>query len=64
MIDVAILSHGSVGKKENKKLEKYQGLREELEEMWRVKATVVLWVVGRPEAAPTDPRNNIHIYMF
>lgn len=31
---------------EYKKLEKYQGLNEELEKMWRVQATVVPLVIG------------------
>lgn len=33
-------------KKDNEKLEKYQRLREELKEMWTVKATVIPVVIG------------------
>ncbi len=45
VIDVAILSDSYIGKQEHEKIEKYQGLREELEEMWRVKSTVVPVVI-------------------
>ena len=41
MVDVTIPSDGSIRKKEHEKLKKYQGLKEELEKMWSVKATVV-----------------------
>uniref|UniRef100_A0A669BFW3 Seizure related 6 homolog like n=1 Tax=Oreochromis niloticus TaxID=8128 RepID=A0A669BFW3_ORENI len=41
VVDVAILNHSNIKKKEHEKLEKYQGLREELEKMWRVKVIVV-----------------------
>lgn len=37
VIDVAIMSDSNTKKKEHKKLEKYQRLREELEKMLRVK---------------------------
>lgn len=37
-------------KKEHAKLEKYQGLREQLQRMWPPQAG---------EVAPADPRNNI-----
>ncbi|XP_055362142.1 uncharacterized protein LOC129603668 [Betta splendens] len=42
VVDVAIPSDGNIRKKEHEKLEKYQGLREELEKAWKVKATVVV----------------------
>ncbi|XP_070694492.1 protocadherin-8 [Pempheris klunzingeri] len=41
MIDVAIPSDSNIRKKEHRKLKKYHGLKEELEKMWGVKATVV-----------------------
>ncbi|KAL4006508.1 quercetin 2,3-dioxygenase [Sarotherodon galilaeus] len=37
VVDVAIPSDSNIRKKEHEKLKKYQGLREELEKMWRVK---------------------------
>uniref|UniRef100_A0A087YQ23 Uncharacterized protein n=1 Tax=Poecilia formosa TaxID=48698 RepID=A0A087YQ23_POEFO len=51
VVDVAIPSDYNIRKKEHEKLEKYQGLREELEKAWKVKTTVVpvviraLWAV-------------------
>lgn len=41
VIDVAILNDGNIRKIEQEKLEKYQGLREKLENTWQVKASVV-----------------------
>ncbi|TWW67366.1 hypothetical protein D4764_02G0004070 [Takifugu flavidus] len=46
VIDVAIPSDSNIRKKEHEKLEKYQGLKEEIERMWGMKATVVLVVIG------------------
>ena len=46
VIDVAIPSDSNIRKKEHEKLKKYQGLKEELEKMWGVKATVVPVVIG------------------
>ncbi|KAK7930437.1 hypothetical protein WMY93_006832 [Mugilogobius chulae] len=46
VVDVAIPSDGNIRRKEHEKLEKYQGLREELEKAWKVKATVVPVVIG------------------
>ncbi|CAK6975403.1 hypothetical protein D4764_15G0008790, partial [Scomber scombrus] len=46
VIDVAILSNSNIRKKDHEKLVKYQGLKEELEKMWGVKATVVPVVIG------------------
>uniref|UniRef100_A0A3P9BMG6 MAGUK p55 subfamily member 7 n=1 Tax=Maylandia zebra TaxID=106582 RepID=A0A3P9BMG6_9CICH len=43
---VAVPNDSNIRKKEHEKLEKYQGLREELERMWR-------------RVAPADPGNNI-----
>lgn len=63
-MDVAIPSDGNVRKKEHEELEKYQGLKEELEKAWRVKTTVAPVVIGElgggsgPQAgavAATDP---------
>ena len=45
LVDVAIPSDSDIRKKGHKKLEKYQGLKEELERMWGVKASVVPVVV-------------------
>ncbi|XP_051929435.1 uncharacterized protein LOC127605701 [Hippocampus zosterae] len=43
---VAGIVYRNIRKKEHEKLEKYQGLREELERAWKVKVTVVPVVVG------------------
>ena len=65
VIDVAIPADANIRKKEHEKVEKYQGLREQLERMWKVKASVVPVVVGALGAVtpklgdPADPRNNI-----
>lgn len=41
VIDVAIQSDSKIRKKEHKKIGKYEGLKEELEKMWELNATVV-----------------------
>ncbi|XP_041652507.1 uncharacterized protein LOC121515677 [Cheilinus undulatus] len=46
VIDVAIPSDSNIREKEHEKLEKYQGLKEELEKMWGVKETVVTGARG------------------
>ena len=46
VIDVAIPADANIRKKEHEKVEKYQGLKEQLEQMWKVKASVVPVVVG------------------
>ncbi|KAM9816571.1 carbohydrate sulfotransferase 6 isoform X4 [Syngnathus typhle] len=46
VVDIAIPSDGNIRKKELEKLEKYQGLKEELEKAWKVKASVVPVVIG------------------
>lgn len=46
--DVAILTDNSIRKKKCEKLQKYQGLREELKKMWSLKATLVSEVTGGP----------------
>ncbi|TWW66946.1 hypothetical protein D4764_20G0009780 [Takifugu flavidus] len=46
VIDVAIPSDSNFRKKEHERLEKDQGLKEEIERMWGVKATVVPIVIG------------------
>lgn len=61
-IDVAIQSDYKIMKKEQEKLQKYQGLREQLEGMWRMRTLLIPVVIGALEAvnvAPTGPRNNI-----
>lgn len=44
--DMTVPSDSNIKKKENEKLERYQGLKEELETMWKVKAKVFPAVVG------------------
>ena len=46
VVDVAIPSNGNIRKKERKKLEKYQELKEELEKMWGEKTAVVPVLIG------------------
>ncbi|TWW53461.1 uncharacterized protein LOC130519722 [Takifugu flavidus] len=46
VIDVAIPNDGNIRKKEHEKLEKYRGLKEEMERMWGMKAPVVPVVIG------------------
>ncbi|KAJ0057310.1 hypothetical protein NL108_002264 [Boleophthalmus pectinirostris] len=46
VVDIAIPSDGNIRKKEHEKLEKYQGLKEELERAWKVKASVVPVVIS------------------
>ena len=43
---MAIPNNSNTRKKEHGKLEKYQGLKAELEKMWDVKATMVTKVIG------------------
>ncbi|KAI3377775.1 hypothetical protein L3Q82_008918 [Scortum barcoo] len=45
VIDVAIPSDNRIRKKEHEKLEKYQGLREQLERMWGEKTSVIPVVI-------------------
>ena len=45
-MDVAIPSDSNIREEEHEELEKYQGLKEELEKAWKVKATVVPVVIG------------------
>lgn len=45
VIDVAI-PDTNIKKKEHEKIKKYQGLKEEFEKKWKVKATVVAVVIG------------------
>ena len=44
--DVAVPSDSNIKKKEYEKLEKYQGLKEELERTWKVKVKVVPLMLG------------------
>ena len=46
VIDVAVPGDSNIKKKEYEKLEKYRGLKEELERTWKVKAKVVPVVIG------------------
>ncbi|XP_077138906.1 uncharacterized protein LOC143804564 [Ranitomeya variabilis] len=46
IIDVSVPSDSNIRKKEYEKQEKYQGLKGELNKMWKVKATVILAVLG------------------
>uniref|UniRef100_A0A3P9LU28 D(1B) dopamine receptor n=1 Tax=Oryzias latipes TaxID=8090 RepID=A0A3P9LU28_ORYLA len=46
VVDAAVPSDGNIRKKDHEELEKYQGLREELEKAWKVKVTVVPVVIG------------------
>ena len=41
MADLAIPCNSKMKKKENEKLEKYQGLKKEVEKMWELKVTVL-----------------------
>ena len=45
LIDIAVPSDSNIKKKEFEKQVKYQGLKEELERMWKVKAKMVPVVV-------------------
>ena len=44
--DTAVPSDSNIKNKEYEKLEKYQGLKKELERMWKVKAKVIPVVIG------------------
>ncbi|KAF7654704.1 hypothetical protein LDENG_00066000, partial [Lucifuga dentata] len=46
VIDVAVPADSNIKKKGHKKIEKYQGLKEELERTWKVKSKVVPVVTG------------------
>ena len=46
VIDIAVPSNSNIKKKEYEKLEKHQGLKEELERTWKVKVKVVPVVIG------------------
>ena len=46
MIDIAVPSDSNINEKEYKKLQRYEGLKEELERMWKVKVKVVLVLIG------------------
>lgn len=71
VIDVQVSKDSNIRKKEHKKLEKYQALREQLERIWEVKAEIVPvangalgGVIPRPPplaggVAPVAPSNNI-----
>lgn len=48
MIDIAVPSDSNTRKKELKRFEKYRGLKEELEKMWKMKATVAPVVIRTP----------------
>ncbi|KAF7645372.1 hypothetical protein LDENG_00205860, partial [Lucifuga dentata] len=44
--DVAVPADSNIRKKEHEKIQKYQGLKEELEWTWKVKSKVVPMVIG------------------
>ncbi|XP_078017068.1 uncharacterized protein LOC144458442 [Epinephelus lanceolatus] len=46
VVDVAIPANSNISKKEHEKVEKYQWLKEQLGQMWKVKVDVVPVVVG------------------
>ena len=50
VVDVAISSDSNIKKKEHEKFEEYQGLKEEVEKMWELKATVIPMVIGALKA--------------
>lgn len=45
MVDVTISNDSNIRKTKHEKLKKFQGLNEELEKMWGVKASVVPQVI-------------------
>ena len=50
VMDATVQTKLSIKKKEHKKLEKYQGLKEEVEKMWKVSAAVVRpWSTQTPK---------------
>uniref|UniRef100_A0A3B3BB75 Cadherin domain-containing protein n=1 Tax=Oryzias melastigma TaxID=30732 RepID=A0A3B3BB75_ORYME len=55
VVAVAVPSGDKIKRKEHEKLEKYQGLREELEKGWKVKVTVVPVVIGALGAVTSKP---------
>ncbi|KAF7663723.1 hypothetical protein LDENG_00203700, partial [Lucifuga dentata] len=50
VIDMAVPADSNIRKKEHQKIQKYQGLKEELERTWKVKSKVVPVVIGAPGA--------------
>ena len=46
VIDIVIPSDSNIWRKDHEKIDIYQGLKEELEKMWGIKATVVPVVIG------------------
>ncbi|KAF7659580.1 hypothetical protein LDENG_00296350 [Lucifuga dentata] len=46
VIDVAVPADSNIRKKEHEKIKKYKGLKEELEQTWKVKSKVVPVVNG------------------
>lgn len=46
VIVVVIPAINNTTKKEYKKIDKYQGLKEQLQQMWKVKSEVILVVIG------------------
>ena len=51
VVDTIVPSDSNIKKKEHKKYGKYQGLKEELERIWGIKAGLVPMVVGALQAA-------------
>lgn len=50
VVAVTIPSESNIRKTEHKKVEKYQGLKEELKRMWGVEVSVVPMVIGTLKA--------------
>lgn len=46
VIDVTVQNDSNIRKNQYEQLEKYQGLKDKLEEMWKVKAKVFPVIVG------------------
>ena len=57
VIAIAVPSEGNIKKKKYEKLEKYQGLKEELERTWKVKAKVVPVMMRALRAVASAPRD-------
>lgn len=63
VVTAAVPSDSNFRQKQHEKLEKYQGLREEMEKMWTVKARAMMGTLGavppRLGECPADPSNSI-----
>ena len=52
IIDFAVPGHSRIEEKEKEKIEKYEDLRRELQEIWNVRVTIIPLVVGFLGAIP------------